>query len=1111
VAAPVSERRLVSVLFADLVDFTAFSEHRDPEVVRDLLSRYFDRCRTLIERYGGVVEKFIGDAVMAVWGTPVAREDDAERAVRAALDLSNAVAALGAEVGMPELRVRTGVLTGDAAVEVGAEGEGMVHGDSVNTASRLQSLADPGTVLVDTVTRRASEAAIAYEDAGIHEVKGRTQPVQAWRALRVVARVGGARRRAGPEAPLVGRDRVRQTLIGEFEATLGGQGARLVTLVGEAGLGKSRMAWELEKYVDGVRDQVLWHRGRSLSYGDGVAFWALAEMVRMRAGIGEEEGPETAAAKLHETVERFVESPAERRLIEPRLAALLGLERRVSTDRADLFSGWRLFFERLSDHAPVAMVFEDMQWADSSLLEFVAYVREWSAARPIFMLSLSRPDVREQADGWDNGRASTQIALEPLAEPEMEELLAALVPGAPDELRSKIAARADGIPLYATEIVRMLVDRGVLEQQEDRYELAAPVDELEVPETLQALIAARIDGLPARERRLLRDAAVLGLSFTEAGLVSVSDLPVSEVRAGVAGLVERQFVAQAADTMSPERGQYVFMQALVRRVAYGTLARRERKQRHLRAAEHLRLAWGIEAAEVADVRAAHLLDAVKAEPEATDAGAITSQARETLILAAERASGLTAAGRASELFAQAADLAPQGSEQAQLLDRAMQAAIRDGDTARASEYGERAIEIWNSAGEARKAAVCSARLGRFLTGVSGRYSEELPRMQRAHEVVLASDERDAERAEITLTLASHMCEAGDYEEAWPYVDESLALAEELRLPEMISMGLNLKYLIRYTQGRFEEARALLLHSLLLAQEHDLPGREIRAHNNLGAMLINRFHNGEALAHLDEAGEIARRLGSRSDAWLVAGVKPLVLFHLGRWNEALELAQEMTADEVGDRYSAVESAAGRCLILMARGEVEQARADIERVDREPIEHAEFSAMKAAIRAALLRHTGDAQGALELARSSMQSETRTVLDRWIQELRVQALEAMLELGQVNSATALVNELREIVARADVPYLDVQADRFAARIAALQAGPDAAGPLFRRAQSAFHEHEDPFHAAVVSLEHAEALGEPADSEALLSEARATFERLGAMPWLRRARALQRAGVVA
>src|SRR4051794_26427853 len=274
----ISERRLVSVLFADLVGFTTLSEHRDPEEVRELLSQYFDRCRTLIERYGGTVEKFIGDAVMAVWGTPVAREDDAERAVRAALALTQDVTALGAEVGMPELRVRAGVLTGNAAVEVGAEGEGMVLGDTVNTASRLQSIAAPGSVLVDDVTRRASEASVAYEDAGTHQVKGREQPVRAWTALSVVAGTGGARRGAGLEAPFVGREVELEALIGAAEDSARASRARLVAVVGDAGMGKSRLLWEFFKYLDGVEEERWWHQGRCLSYGEGVAYWALAEM-----------------------------------------------------------------------------------------------------------------------------------------------------------------------------------------------------------------------------------------------------------------------------------------------------------------------------------------------------------------------------------------------------------------------------------------------------------------------------------------------------------------------------------------------------------------------------------------------------------------------------------------------------------------------------------------------------------------------------------------------------------------------------------------------------------------------------------------------------------------
>jgi len=296
--AAAAERRLVSVLFADLVGFTALSESRDPEEVRELLLRYFDTCRRLISLYGGTVEKFIGDAVMAVWGTPVANEDDPERAVRAALDLIGAVAALGDEIGAPELRARVGVLTGEAAVTIGAEGQGMVAGDLVNTAARVQSAAEPGTVLAGDATKRSSEAAIAYEDAGSHELKGKAEPLHLWRALRVTGAVGGAIKADGLEPPFVGRDRELRLVKELFHASAEEGKAHLVSVVGIAGIGKSRLTWEFFKYVDGLADRVFWHRGRCLSYGDGVAYWALAEMVRTRAQILEGEEQETAREKL---------------------------------------------------------------------------------------------------------------------------------------------------------------------------------------------------------------------------------------------------------------------------------------------------------------------------------------------------------------------------------------------------------------------------------------------------------------------------------------------------------------------------------------------------------------------------------------------------------------------------------------------------------------------------------------------------------------------------------------------------------------------------------------------------------------------------------------------
>ena len=310
---------MCSVLFCDLVGFTPLSESRDPEAVRELLSRYFEVARTVIGRYGGLVEKFIGDAVMAVWGTPVAAEGDAERAVRAALDLVAAVSELGTGVGAPGLAARAGVVTGEVAVTLGAVGEGMVAGDAVNTAARVQSAAQPGQVLADASTQRLADSAIGFADAGAHQLKGKAEPQRLWRATRVLSGVGGVQRVDGLEAPLVGRDAELRTVKDLFHAVADRKVPRLVVVSGAAGIGKSRLGWEFWKYIDGLAEEVWWHRGRCMSYGEGVAFWALAEIVRQRLGIAEEDPAETASGKLTQGLDRFVPDPGERAYIGPRL------------------------------------------------------------------------------------------------------------------------------------------------------------------------------------------------------------------------------------------------------------------------------------------------------------------------------------------------------------------------------------------------------------------------------------------------------------------------------------------------------------------------------------------------------------------------------------------------------------------------------------------------------------------------------------------------------------------------------------------------------------------------------------------------------------------------
>jgi class 3 adenylate cyclase len=559
IVTPAAELRLVSVLFADLVGFTTLTEHQDAEETRELLSRYFDLARSVIGMYGGTVEKFIGDAVMAVWGTPTSHEDDAERAVRAGLELVAAVHSLG-----PSIVARAGVMTGEAAVTIGALGQGMVAGDLVNTASRLQSVAAPGTVLVGEATMRASSAAITFESAGEHALKGKSAPVPAWQALRVVAMRRGRSGAGTLEPPFVGRDEELRQLKELFHATSREGRARLVSVVGPGGIGKSRLAWEFLKYIDGLVEEVWWHAGRSPAYGDGITFWALGEMVRSRCGLLETDDERTTRAKVSETLAAHVTDESERRWIESAILTLLGLEAGVGSEQ--LFSGWRMFFERLAATGPVVMVFEDFHHADSGLIDFVDHMMEWSRNLPVMILTLARPELVDRRPDWGAGKRSfTSLHLEPLSDSDMRTMLAGLVPGLPPSAVNTIVARADGVPMYAVETVRMLVVEGKLVQEGGVYLPTGDLATLAVPETLTALIASRLDALEPADRALVQDAAVLGQNFTLAGLTAVSGIAADKLEARLRPLVRRELFRLESDPRSPERGQYAFVQALDRK------------------------------------------------------------------------------------------------------------------------------------------------------------------------------------------------------------------------------------------------------------------------------------------------------------------------------------------------------------------------------------------------------------------------------------------------------------------------------------------------------------------------------------------------------------------
>ena len=1091
--APAAERRLVSVLFADLVGFTSASEGRDAEETRELLGRYFETARTVIERYGGTVEKFIGDAVMAVWGTPVAQEDDAERAVRAALELVGAIGDVA-----PGIEARAGVLTGEAAVTLGAQGQGMVAGDLVNTASRIQSAAEPGQVLVGERTRRATEAAIAFESAGEHELKGKADRVPLWHALRVTAGVRGALKAVGLETPFVGRERELRLVKELYHASADERRAHLVSVVGIAGVGKSRLGWEFFKYVDGVSEGVWWHRGRCLAYGEGVAFWALAEMVRMRARITEGEDPASARAKLRTAVQEQISDEEELRFVEPRLLELLGLDEGTARGKEELFGAWRLLFERMSATAPVVLLFEDLQWADAALVEFISYLLEWSRDFPIYVICLARLEVQERHPAFGQAsRNQTTLFLEPLSAEAMEALLDGLVPGLPAELREQILGRAEGVPLYAVETIRMLLDRGLLVQEESVYKPTGAIEELEVPETLQGLIAARLDGLAPEERRMLQDASVLGKTFSKEALAGVAGIEGVRLEPMLSSLVRKEVLRIHVDPRAPERGQYGFLQDLVRRVAYDTLSRRDRKSRHLAAAEALQSTFGDTEQEIAEVVAAHYVAAYDAQPDAEDALEIRASARELLTRAGERAGSLAARVEARRYFERAAELADDALERARLLERVGDMAFSNTEYEEAERAFTEAEDLLERAEEGRGVARLSGRLAQ-VEGVTGRGQAALERLEQAYAAVAANELPDPDVTDLAARLGQMYVYAGDFERAQEPLELALATAQAQRLPRPLVRALLAKSLVVRAQGRPEEELALMRHALRYALENDLPDVAGLAYSFVSdaCFLYDRY--GEALEVQREALALARRVGIRQAETFALAELSYALAMTGSWDESLAARAELPDDLLRTTQNVSSVLSGVLEIHLHRGETEAARELLAHFDYlEDYFELQDRAIYRGARAGVLFVEGDHEGALASGLAAVElAGTLGFGQQAVKQGFVWAVEAALALGDRERADELLTlvEMRPVGLRP--PFLEAQANRFRARL-----GDDEAG--LRVAAASFREHNFPFWLAVTELERAEwlvAQGRTDEAQTPLDEAREIFERLEAKPWLER-----------
>jgi tetratricopeptide (TPR) repeat protein len=903
------------------------------------------------------------------------------------------------------------------------------------------------------------------------------------------------------EAPFVGRDRELRLLKELFHASAEEGRAYLVSVSGIGGIGKSRLAWEFFKYADGLPQTTLYHRGRCLAYGEGVTYWALADMVRMRCRITEDEAAASALAKLQSTLGEYVLDEEERRFVEPRLAHLLGLEERQAASQEELFGAWRLFFERLAAANPVAMVFEDMQWADPSLLDFVEYLMEWSREHPLYMITLARPELLEKRPNWGAGsRSFNAIYLEPLSEDSMEELLAGLVPGLPLELRAQILARAEGVPLYAVETVRMLLDRGLLVQEGSVYRPVGQVETLEVPETLQALIAARLDGLSPEERRLLQDGAVFGKTFTRQALTAIAGIEEDQLERLLAGLVRKEVLSIQADPRSPEHGQYGFLQDLVRRVAYETLSKHERKTRHLAAAAQMEQAFASEQ-EVVEVLASHYLAAYHAAPDDPDAAEIKQRAADLLARAGERAASLAASEEAEHYFGQAAALTEQPLEQARLLERSGEMANRAGRTEPAQTAFEHALGLFQEAGERHQAARVTARLGE-VERRRGHLEEALDRMEHAW-AELKDEQPDEDIAALATELGRIHWLRDELDTSAARLEVALEIGEAFRLTEVLAQALNTKGMVAKGRSRCEEAQALMERALKIAHENELSGAALRAYNNLGDILHVQDRCEEAAALLEEGIAYARRFGQRNSEQILLGELSWSHAARGLWPEALALLQEVPEARLAELNPTFLLALPEPLV--AQDKLEDARhlLSLHARHETSADYQERTSYGAAA-TVVLRAQGKEHEALTTASNALDELLEThPTDQATKVAVPQALEAALALGEREQAEQLLATIEALPPGRLAPSLRAHAARYRARLATHDGEKARAERGFATATSIFREYSMPFYLAVTLTEQAEWLladDRVSEAEPLLTEARTTFERLQATPWLQR-----------
>ena len=1122
--APPEERRQATVLFADLSGYTAAAERMDPEAVKALVDRTLRRLGDEIERFGGTIDKFIGDNVMGVFGAPITHEDDPERAVRAGLAMQEAMVEANRQsrekfgVGFS---LRVGINSGE--VMAGAVGDHYtVMGDPVNVAARLQDAARSDTVTVGESTYRATREAISYERLEPLTLKGKEEPVPAWEATGVLT--GPRRSPVRAETPLIGREKEATLLTSLVERVEREGRPHLVTVIGQAGVGKSRLLRELMTNVAQSEDPPTIRRGQCPPYGAGIAYWALAEVLNEEFEIRDNDAPEVAWEKLRSGVTTLMtelgdESAGERNAAL--LAIPLGLEppeelRQVEPDpqrmREALFSAARAVVEAIARRRLLVLAIDDIHWADEGMLDLIDHLTRWVRA-PLLLICLTRDELLERRPGWGGGRRNaTTISLEPLTEGETRELVTALLPGSNGggpqarreevgELVPQVAERSGGNPLFAEEMVNRLLEEETVEAEA-------------LPRTVQSLLAARLDSLERLERRLLQSASVVGQSFWEGALAATAAEEGLDLGRTLANLEEKDLLVPSAGSRLAGEREYAFKHVLIRDVAYSMLPKSVRWRKHVEVAEFIRERAGERSDGVIGLIAEHFARAATLGAEAgLDPEALAElqgQALDALEAAGDAAAALYSNAEAFDRYTAALELSDS-------LDPAVVVRIgeKQGDVALRMGRVDAAVAVWERclsyhreqedlarvADLHRKVGAAlwhkgerRASIDNYQRGIDllkdGPPCIELVRLyeEAASLYMHTGDNMLAIYAsEKALRLAERLDEAraasrahgifgrvfgriGDSEKARENLERSVALARESDRAEAVRALLTLGYHLEVSEADYDGAAEAYREALEIAQEvGDLPS-QVELHASLGQLAVESGDWEEVKRATEESARLAEREGLHGKLCFPDLMRGVLAWREGDWDEAASWFRR--AHELGEQVGRSEVA--------------------------------FTALHWL--AITLRESGDLSGAeTELSRALDICERAGLIAQSVEAISARAVVLALA-GRAEQARAAAEEAERLAGRLHYPVGEAA---MAEAAGASSGDPATASERMEKARAKWLELGRPLDAARCLTVRGRLLAD-SDSEeasALLDEAADEYARLGAPALAARARDAARA----